>query len=147
LLNSKIIKSKIYIMNQEIEHLIDMAIAGGNIGAKEKEIIFRKAEILGENKDEVDLIIKGKLALLKEKQIVNSQAISSQPEFESQINLKTSAALKSLVLSGFLFVLYLIFYAANFDKMMLICFLLSILFLIVFIVLLLIGLFTNRWFY
>ena len=134
-------------MNQEIEHLIDMAIAGGNIGAKEKEIIFRKAEILGENKDEVDLIIKGKLALLKEKQIVNSQAISSQPEFESQINLKTSAALKSLVLSGFLFVLYLIFYAANFDKMMLICFLLSILFLIVFIVLLLIGLFTNRWFY
>jgi hypothetical protein len=53
-------------MNAEIEKLIKLAIADGTITEKEKEIIFRKAEKLGEDIDEVELILNGELALLKE---------------------------------------------------------------------------------
>lgn len=48
-------------MNPEIEKLIAMALADGVLTDKEKEIIFRKAERLGEDIDEVEMILEGKL--------------------------------------------------------------------------------------
>ena len=48
-------------MNQELEKLIDMTIQKGSITDKEKEIILRKALVLNEAQDEVELIIENKL--------------------------------------------------------------------------------------
>lgn len=52
-------------MKQEILDLIEMAIADGEITEKERSIILRKAESVGEDKDEVEMILEGKLALIK----------------------------------------------------------------------------------
>ena len=52
-------------MNQEILNLIEIAIADGEITEKERSIILRKAESVGEDKDEVEMILDGKLALIK----------------------------------------------------------------------------------
>jgi hypothetical protein len=52
-------------MHPEIDNLIEMAIADGIVTAKERGIILRKAEALGLDKDEVEMIIDGKLALIK----------------------------------------------------------------------------------
>jgi predicted RNA-binding Zn-ribbon protein involved in translation (DUF1610 family) len=55
-------------MNPEIEKLIKLAIADGEITEKERAVIIRKAEKLGEDFDEVELILDGEFALLKKEQ-------------------------------------------------------------------------------
>ena len=52
-------------MQPEIENLIRLAIADGEISEKERSIILRKAEKLGEDKDEVELILERELTLIK----------------------------------------------------------------------------------
>ncbi len=52
-------------MHSEIEKLIKLAIADGEITEKERAAILRKAEKLGEDKDEVELILDGELAVAK----------------------------------------------------------------------------------
>jgi len=48
-------------MHPEIEKLIDLALADGQVTEKEKAIILRKAEALGEDQDEVEMTIDGML--------------------------------------------------------------------------------------
>jgi hypothetical protein len=48
-------------MNQELENLINLSLIKGSISEKEKEIIFKKAEKLGEDKDEIEMIIENKI--------------------------------------------------------------------------------------
>nr|NQU94289.1 hypothetical protein [Bacteroidota bacterium] len=55
-------------MNPELENLINMALADGEVTEKEREIIFRKADKLGEDRDEVEMILDGKIALMKKEQ-------------------------------------------------------------------------------
>ena len=45
-------------MHPEIENLINMAIADGEVTEKERAIILRKAEGFGEDKDEVEMILE-----------------------------------------------------------------------------------------
>jgi len=52
-------------MHPEIENLIEMALADGVVTEKERAIILRKSESLGEDKDEIELILDGKIAQLK----------------------------------------------------------------------------------
>jgi len=59
-------------MNPEIENLINMALADDEVTEKERAIILRKAESLGFERDEVEMILDGKIALQK-KELDNSQ--------------------------------------------------------------------------
>jgi hypothetical protein len=52
-------------MNPEIENLINMALADGEVTEKERAIILRKAESLGLDQDEIEMILDGKIALMK----------------------------------------------------------------------------------
>lgn len=52
-------------MHPEIERLIKMAVADGEVTEKERSVILQKAEKLGEDRDEVELIIEGELALVR----------------------------------------------------------------------------------
>jgi hypothetical protein len=47
-------------MNPEIEKLIDLALADGEITDKERSVILKKAEKLGEDPDEVEMILDGR---------------------------------------------------------------------------------------
>ena len=55
-------------MNQELENLINMVLAKGELTEKDKEIVLKKAEKLGEDKDEIELILEGKFAELKKQE-------------------------------------------------------------------------------
>ena len=54
---------KSYFMNAELEKLIDFALADGVITDKEREIIRKKAEKIGEDPDEAEMILDAKLAM------------------------------------------------------------------------------------
>ena len=60
-------------MNPEIENLINMALADGEVTEKERAIILRKAEALGFDRDEVEMILDGKIALQK-KELSHSES-------------------------------------------------------------------------
>jgi hypothetical protein len=60
-------------MNPEIENLINMALADDEVTEKERAIILRKAEALGFDRDEVEMILDGKIALQK-KELSHSQS-------------------------------------------------------------------------
>jgi hypothetical protein len=60
-------------MHPEIEKLIDLSLADGEVTEKEREIIFRKAEKLGLDSDEVEMILEGKLNQLKTKKSQQNQ--------------------------------------------------------------------------
>ena len=48
-------------MHPEIEKLIDLIIIDGQITEKERHVILNKAIDLGLNKDEIEIILDGKL--------------------------------------------------------------------------------------
>jgi uncharacterized membrane protein YebE (DUF533 family) len=48
-------------MHPEIDKLIEMALADGQVTDKEREIILRKAEKLGRDVDEVEMYLEGKI--------------------------------------------------------------------------------------
>lgn len=63
-------------MHPEIDNLIKMALADGEVTEKERGIILRKAESLGLDKDEVEMILDGSIALQK-KESAQSQPIAA----------------------------------------------------------------------
>lgn len=66
-------------MNSEIEKLISLAVATGEITEKSKATILRKAQSLGENLDEVTMIIDGENAILKSNKNSNQIHSSNNP--------------------------------------------------------------------
>jgi hypothetical protein len=81
-------------MHPEIEKLIDLAIADGQITEKERNVIFKKAAELGVDADEVEMTLDGKLHQLE----------ASKPKQKEKVgNIKTcpacGATINSLKLS------------------------------------------------
>ena len=48
-------------MHPEIEKLIDLALADGQLTDKERNVILKKATELGVDTDEVEMVLDGKL--------------------------------------------------------------------------------------
>lgn len=70
-------------MNLEIEKLIDLALADGIVTEQERAIILRKAEKLGEDIDEVEMILDGKIALMnKEKNQLSTQKSNKEGDLK-----------------------------------------------------------------
>jgi uncharacterized tellurite resistance protein B-like protein len=70
-------------MNSEIEKLIDLAIADGQITEKERNVILKKATELGVDNDEVEMILDGRL----------HQMDANKPKLKEKVgNIKTCPA-------------------------------------------------------
>jgi hypothetical protein len=70
-------------MNPEIEKLIDLALADGQITEKERNVILKKAAELGVNADEVEMTLDGRLHQLE----------ASKPKEKEKVgNIKTCPA-------------------------------------------------------
>ena len=67
-------------MHPEIDNLINMALADGEVTEKERAVILRKAESLGIDKDEVEMILDGKIAMMKKEQASNYSVSKSNKE-------------------------------------------------------------------
>jgi len=72
-------------MNPVIENLIEMSLADGVVTGKERAIIIRKGETLGEDKDEIEMILDAKIALLEKEQITPPQKTASNSNKEGKI--------------------------------------------------------------
>ena len=72
-------------MHPEIENLINMALANDEVTEKERAIILRKAETLGVDKDEVEMILDGKITLIKNEKSLTKGTNSSKSSKEGDI--------------------------------------------------------------
>jgi len=73
-------------MHPDIENLINMALADEEVTEKERSIILRKAESLDLDKDEVEMILDGKIALMmKEKNVSQHE---SKPKSNKEGDIK-----------------------------------------------------------
>jgi len=73
-------------MHPEIEKLIQLAIADGQVSEKERAVIMKKATTLGEDIDEVELILDGELALANKLQnSLNQNTIPAQSNKEGNV--------------------------------------------------------------
>jgi hypothetical protein len=69
-------------MHPEIQILIDMALADGEITEKKRAIILRKAVALGLDQDEVEMILDGQIALHK---MSNAHPVQSTDQTNSKV--------------------------------------------------------------
>ena len=72
-------------MHPEIETLINMALADGEVTEKERSIIMRKAESLGLDKDEIEMILDGRIALSKKESNNRQEASITKSNKEGEI--------------------------------------------------------------
>ena len=68
--------------NQELQSLIEMAIADGMITDNERKVVLKKAVSLGFDKDEVEMILDGKLSLFLNEQNNNQPIKKNSKEGE-----------------------------------------------------------------
>jgi hypothetical protein len=71
-------------MHPDIDNLINMALANGELNEKERTVILRKAETLGMDRDEIEIILDGRVQQL--------QVSSSKPTKEKVGVIKTCPA-------------------------------------------------------
>ena len=64
-------------MNAEIEKLIDLALADGQITEKERNVILKKAAELGVDADEVEMTLDGKLHQLEASKPKDKEKVGS----------------------------------------------------------------------
>lgn len=69
-------------MNPELEKLIDLSIADGNLTDKKKEFLDRKAKEFGVDQDELEIILEGKLHLVQKTMPQSSPPISQKEPIE-----------------------------------------------------------------
>lgn len=70
-------------MNPELEKLVDYALVDGYIADKEKQVLIKKAQSLGFDIDELEMILQGKLY---EKNEENRPAVNKCPNCGEIIN-------------------------------------------------------------
>lgn len=68
-------------MNEQLEKLIDLALADGQLTEKERSVILKKAAELGVDRDEIEVIIDGRLHQVQQQ--------SSKPTKEKVGNVRT----------------------------------------------------------
>jgi hypothetical protein len=78
-------------MHPDIEKLIDLAIADGQITEKERNVILKKASQLGVDEDEAEMYLDGKLHQMKNQ--------ANKPTKEKHGNIKTCPACGAEILS------------------------------------------------
>ena len=88
-------------MNPELENLIEMAVAKGEITDKEREVILNKAETVGENKDEVEIILNGKLSLIN-KEAAKPQEDQKVPPLNKPLLIIFLVSILGMLISPFL---------------------------------------------
>jgi len=79
-------------MHPELEKLIELALANGDLSEKSRAVILRKAETLGEDKDEVELVIDGKLAQIQKVEKDTAAARTPHAKFNKEGNVRKCPA-------------------------------------------------------
>ena len=81
-------KTERIMYNEQIENLINLAIADGELTEKEKQILFKKAESFGLDLDEFEMVLEAKL--FEKNNVKNEQAAA--PKSDKLGNVKKCPA-------------------------------------------------------
>ena len=81
--------------NEQIENLINLALADGELTEKEKQILFKKAEAAGIDLDEFEMVLDAKLFELKK--MKNETPAVSAPKSDKFGDIKKCPACGSLI--------------------------------------------------
>ena len=65
-------------MNEQLEKLIDFALADGILNNKEKEVLYRKANEFGVDQDEFEMVLEAKLHMVQKATAPPPQAVVPQ---------------------------------------------------------------------
>ena len=83
--------------NEELEMLIDAALADGELTEKEKQVLFKKAQALGVDLDEFEMVLDARLVKLKQKQ--DEETKTSAPKSNKYGDVKKCPACGAIVQS------------------------------------------------
>ena len=83
--------------NEELENLIDAALADGVLTEKEKQILFKKAQTMGVDLDEFEMVLDARLVKLKKAE--QEKAASSAPKSNKLGDVKKCPACGAMVQS------------------------------------------------
>ena len=83
--------------NEQLEQLIDAALADGVLTEKEKQILFKKAQALGVDLDEFEMVLDARLVKLKKAE--EEKAASSAPKSNKLGDVKKCPACGAMVQS------------------------------------------------
>ncbi len=78
-------------MNKDLENLIDLALVDGQLTEKKREVLYKKAKELNVDQDEFELVLEGKLQLVKK---ALHQTESGQPIQQTQQSNKEGSLKK-----------------------------------------------------
>lgn len=80
---------------QELEEFIDLVLADGEISDKERTVLRKKAIALGEDPDEIEIVVDGRLAKMKKAEMQKNMApIPPQPQATQVSNSKYGDVIK-----------------------------------------------------
>lgn len=83
--------------NEQLEQLIDAALADGELTEKEKQVLFKKAQALGVDLDEYEMVLDARLVKLKKAE--EEKAASSAPKSNKFGDVKKCPACGAIVQS------------------------------------------------
>ena len=83
--------------NEQLEQLIDAALADGELTEKEKQVLFKKAQALGVDLDEFEMVLDARLVKLKKAE--EEKAASSAPKSNKFGDVKKCPACGAIVQS------------------------------------------------
>lgn len=83
--------------NEQLEQLIDAALADGVLTEKEKQILFKKAQAMGVDLDEFEMVLDARLVKLKKAE--EEKAASSAPKSDKYGDVKKCPACGAIVQS------------------------------------------------
>ena len=83
--------------NEELENLIDAALADGVLTEKEKQVLFKKAQALGVDLDEFEMVLDARLVKLQKSEA--EKAASSAPKSNKLGDVKKCPACGAMVQS------------------------------------------------
>lgn len=89
--NTQPLKSTHRMYNEQLEKLIEMALMDGELTEKEKQVLFKKAEALGVDLDEFEMVLEAKL-FEKQQNIKNTADTSAAPKSDKFGDVKKCPA-------------------------------------------------------
>lgn len=86
--------------NEKLEALITAALADGILTDKEKDLLFKKAEAMGIDRDEFDLVLDGRLAKRKKEMEAQAQQAAKPTKKEGAIPQELDDLIKEYLTDG-----------------------------------------------
>ena len=85
------------LYDSRMEQLIDMALADGELTEKEKQVLFKRAESMGIDLDEFEMVLDARLYKLGQQQQATKPSATSAPKSDKYGDVKKCPACGAMI--------------------------------------------------